>query len=208
MPRPKTIGFWQGHLPHWEVEDGKYFVTVHLRGAIPQSGRTRVANIAKRLRLVDREDETQALRLQRLIFKEMEAWLDRAEQSAHLNRPDLAEMVIEAIEHRQQERVWNVFEYVVMPTQLHLFFETGDGHIKRVTELFKRWTGHQAGKLLNLDGNRFWQVEWFDHWSRSDEESQRIIEYIRQNPVKAGLKETYIEWPYGSWSRSREPSGT
>jgi hypothetical protein len=24
----------------------------------------------------------------------------------------------------------------------------------------------------------FWQREGFDHWSRSDEEDQRIIEYI------------------------------
>ena len=35
--------------------------------------------------------------------------------------------------------------------------------------------------------HRFWQREWFDRWMRSEAEEQRIIEYIRNNPVKAGL---------------------
>ena len=68
-------------------------------------------------------------------------------------------------------------------------------------EDFKRWTGHEAAKLLSLDGGRFWQDEWFDHWSRSDEESDKIIQYIRRNPEKAGLVKDYREWPYGSWSK-------
>src|SRR5260370_1148966 len=31
---PDTIGFWHGQLPRWEVADGRYFVTLHLAGAI------------------------------------------------------------------------------------------------------------------------------------------------------------------------------
>jgi len=59
--------------------------------------------------------------------------------------------------------------------------------LKHQLEQFKRWTGHEASKLPGVDGERFGQDEWFDHWSRSDEEDERIIEYIRRNPIRAGL---------------------
>jgi len=69
-------------------------------------------------------------------------------------------------------------------------------------EDFKRWTGHQAAKLLGASGERFWQREWFDHWSRSDEEDERIAQYIRENPVKACLVAQYTDWLWGSWRRA------
>ena len=126
------------------------------------------------------------------------AWLDRAEYVNHLQRLELAEMVMDAIEFRQG-RIWNMFEYVVMPSHLHMFFELLDGNLKQALEQFKRWTGHEAGRLLKLNGERFWQDEWFDHWSRSDEEDEKISAYIRRNPVKANLVKHHHDWPYGSW---------
>ena len=39
MPEhPETMRFYRMRLPHWEVEDGRYFVTIRLKGAIPQEG--------------------------------------------------------------------------------------------------------------------------------------------------------------------------
>jgi len=151
-----------------------------------------------------------------MIFREMENWLDRAEWNVQLGNSDIAAMVVEAIAHREKRGAWHVFEYVVMPTHLHLFCEIGGLGLKDTLEDFKRWTGHQAAKILDADGERFWQREWFDHWSRSDEEDEKIAKYIRENPVKAGLVEEWSSWPYGSWSksgvpeesRSRLPGGT
>jgi hypothetical protein len=45
--KPRTISFWHGRLPHWEVEDGRYFITLHLAGAIPHAGRLRLQQISK-----------------------------------------------------------------------------------------------------------------------------------------------------------------
>jgi putative transposase len=88
-----------------------------------------------------------------------------------------------------------------MPTHVHLFCEAGSCGLKHALEDFKRWTGHQAAKLLNTDHPHFWQGEWFDHWSRSDAEDERIVAYIRNNPVKAGLVRDYTDWPHASWRR-------
>jgi putative transposase len=208
--KPETIAFWRGHLPHWEVIDGRYFVTIHLRGAIPPQGQMRVRAIAAELQKLDPQDDDRRLQIQRRIFAEMESWLDRSQYVDHLRNPDVAKSMLEAIEFREG-RDWHVFEQVIMPSHLHLFFELAAGtepsanesRLKTTIQQFKRWTGHEAAKILSLDGSRFWQEEWFDHWSRSDEEDERICAYIRRNPEKAGLVTDYREWPYGSWNRSK-----
>jgi hypothetical protein len=230
--KPKTIAFWRGRLPHWEVVDGRYFVTLHLAGAIPEQGQERIQAIAAELDRLAKQDHEGRMTVQRRVFAEMEAWLDRAERVAHLRQPEVAQMVMEAITFREG-RDWNMFEFVLMPNHLHLFFEiTGcfaagesgkpsrnaergaarlaaptsadEGRLKPLMEQFKRWTGHQAGKLIDLTDGRFWQDEWFDHWSRSDEEDVRICEYIRRNPVKANLVKDYLGWPFGSWKQSEK----
>jgi REP element-mobilizing transposase RayT len=197
--KPETIAFWVGRLPHWEVVDGRYFVTLHLSGAIPKRGHDQIRQISAELELLKPGDHARRLIVQRKIFREMEAWLDRADHVTHLREPDVAKMIVEAINRRVELRQWNVFEYVVMPSHLHLFFELDQGRLKTVLEDFKQWTGRQAAKFVKFDTDKFWHREWFDHWSRSDDEDERIVQYIRHNPVKAGLVEAYEQWPYGSW---------
>ena len=201
--KPETVAFWRGRLPHWEVVEGRYFVTVHLAGAIPQQGQDRIRALAAELDILSQRDAGSQLKVQRRVFAEMEARLDRAEGVAHLRQPKVARLVMEAIAFRER-RIWNMFEYVVMPTHLHLFFELLSEGMKHHLEQFKRWTGHEAGKLLKLDGKRFWQDEWFDHWSRSDEEDEKIVQYIRRNPEKANLVRNYLDWPFGG---RRQASG-
>jgi len=199
--KPDTIAFWYGRLPHWEVAEGRYFVTIHLAGAIPPQGQNRIHTLAQEYAKLAEHDAEERLTIQRRIYTEMESWLDRTDFATDLQQPDIAQMVIDAIMFRHKT-TWNMLEYVVMPSHLHLFFELRVEGLKTNLEQFKRWTGHQAASLLDREGLRFWQDEWFDHWSRSDEEDEKIIAYIRQNPVKAKLVTNYQDWPYGSWNNS------
>ncbi len=199
--RPKTVHFWRGELPHWQVADGRYFVTIHLRGAIPVEGQRRIRQIGEQYRYISVKSgkkQNEALELSRRIFAEMEEWLDQTSSVHHLERPSFAEMVVEAIEYRCKRCIWEMFSSVVMPSHIHLFFElNGELSLKHELEEFKRWTGHRAAQLDGqFHGRRFWQTEWFDHWSRSDEEDERIVRYFRQNPVKAGLAQNTTGWPY------------
>jgi hypothetical protein len=180
--KPDTIAFWYGRLPHWEVAEGRYFVTIHLAGAIPPQGRNRIHAMAQEYAKMAVRDAQGQPKHQRRIYLEMESWLDRTDFAADLQRPAVARMVIDAIALRQ-ETTWNMLAYVVMPSHLHLFFELYKEGLKHSLEQFKRWTGHQAAGLLGRQVPRFWQDEWFDHWSRSDAEDEKIIEYIRQHPV-------------------------
>ncbi|MDP7014324.1 MAG: transposase [Pirellulaceae bacterium] len=187
-------------MPHWEVEDGRYFVTAHLAGAIPEPAMEQIRSISEALQNgATRQTPDSCVELHRRVFAEMERWLDRAPAATELTDPAVAPMVMEAIEFRQSKERWNMLEFALMPSHLHLFLEVLKGTLKETMEDFKRWTGHRALEILDRSGERFWQDEWFDHWSRSDEEDERITTYIRRNPETAGLVSNYRDWPWGSW---------
>ena len=57
----------------------------------------------------------------------------------------------------------------------------------------KRYTARQANKILGREG-AFWQDESYDRMIRDGEEYARIIDYVLENPVKAGLVSKWEEW--------------
>jgi hypothetical protein len=65
-------------------------------------------------------------------------------------------------------------------------------------DLIKRWksyTAHEANAILGRSGT-FWQADYFDVLMRDSDQLQRTIEYVLNNPAKAGLH----DWPYTrSW---------
>ena len=62
----------------------------------------------------------------------------------------------------------------------------------------KSYTARQANKLLGRTGEPFWQRESYDHWVRDEAEHRRIISYIENNPVKAGLVNSPRKYPWSS----------
>ncbi|MGH9835554.1 MAG: transposase [Blastocatellia bacterium] len=65
----------------------------------------------------------------------------------------------------------------------------------------KSWTAVQCNLALNRRG-QFWQHESFDHVIRNQTEWERVVNYVVNNPVKAGLVEKWQDW---KWSYRRLP---
>ncbi|MDP8205543.1 MAG: transposase [Candidatus Electryonea clarkiae] len=199
MPeKPKTTAFYRKRLPHWEVEDGKYFVTIRVTGSIPSQA---VQELREIIRQLKQSSGDGFIAIQRNIFRKIEGWLDESRLNCCLSNPEVASIIMNAIEYRQKIGIWEMLEYVLMPNHIHMFFSSNSSHLDQIMPEFKRWTGTRANKVLNKIGERFWQRDWFDHWSRTAEEDDKIIEYIRQNPVKAGLVEDFLDWRYSSWTK-------
>ena len=55
-----------------------------------------------------------------------------------------------------------------------------------IMQSVKSVTAHRINKLLHGSGP-VWEEESFDHVLRSDESLKEKCEYVRQNPVRAGL---------------------
>jgi REP element-mobilizing transposase RayT len=87
-----------------------------------------------------------------------------------------------------------VGRYVIIPDHLHLFVR-GD----RTFSLDKWVKGLKHVILQTFPDERdgsFWQPGFFDHLLRNDESYAQKWEYVRQNPVRAGLVESAEGWPY------------
>jgi putative transposase len=92
---------------------------------------------------------------------------------------------------------WIVGRYVVMPDHVH-FFAAPTPEAKSLSDFmrdWKKWTARQ------ISDQRFaavpvWQTEFFDHVLRSAKSYEEKWNYVRQNPVRAGLARSAEEWPY------------
>jgi putative transposase len=81
--------------------------------------------------------------------------------------------------------------YVIMPDHVHLFVAIPDDmDLGRWVKGLKR----AIGKALSR--RRLWQPGFFDHLLRSDESYEQKWEYVRLNPVRAGLVSREEDWPY------------
>ncbi len=149
--------------------------------------------LAMQLKQVDKKDQRQAAQQ---YFKEIERWLDAHHGDAWLRDRGAADYVVETIRCYERAGYWHVMAYAVMPNHLHLFFRCGTLSLSDVMRRFKRCTGREANQRLGRVGQRFWQREWFDHWSRSAQEDDKIVAYIRNNPVRAGLAARPEDWPW------------
>jgi REP element-mobilizing transposase RayT len=87
-----------------------------------------------------------------------------------------------------------VGRYVIMPDHLHLFVQGEDGFV------LSKWVGGLKRALsVALEGGRdhpLWQPGFFDHVLRNDESYAQKWEYVRDNPMRAGLVSQWDDWPY------------
>ncbi len=65
--------------------------------------------------------------------------------------------------------------------------------VTKILQDLKRYTAGKCNKVLNRTGT-FWQHESYDHVIRDYNELIRIVKYVMNNPVKAGLCEKWEDW--------------
>jgi putative transposase len=89
-----------------------------------------------------------------------------------------------------------VGRYVIMPDHVHLFVHMPPEGIlvAKWIEAFRTVLGKQ---LLHLGVQKpHWQEGFFDHVMRGAESSSQKWDYVRMNPVRAGLCKNPEDWPY------------
>jgi putative transposase len=85
-----------------------------------------------------------------------------------------------------------VGRYVIMPDHIHLFVRgTLDFCLRQWVRMLRRAL---ATRIVAVPPH--WQPGFFDHLLRNDESYAQKWEYVRQNPVRAGLVESAEDWPY------------
>ena len=81
--------------------------------------------------------------------------------------------------------------YVIMPDHVHLFVR-GDRNFS-----LSPWIGGlKRAMSVALKSPQLWQPGFFDHILRSDESYAEKWNYVRDNPVRAGLVKAADDWLY------------
>ncbi|MFC1498742.1 transposase [Verrucomicrobiota bacterium] len=92
---------------------------------------------------------------------------------------------------------WAIGSYVVMPDHVHFFCRasTDAKSLSNFVGSWKEWTSKKMVKKLQYSVP-VWQKEFFDHVLRSDESYSEKWNYVRNNPVRAGMINRAEDWRY------------
>ncbi|HUE03862.1 MAG TPA: transposase [Bryobacteraceae bacterium] len=157
-------------LPHVYPEGAWLFVTWHLHGSLPQARYPPAEKLSAGKAFV---------------------WMDRYLDTARLGpmflkRPDVAEIIVEALGRGVAKGLFDLRAYVVMANHVHVLIRPLR-QASRALQWLKGTTAREANLILARTGQPFWQHESYDHCARDAQELERIVAYIENNPVKAGL---------------------
>ena len=195
---PETLPGWhsRGYLPHFDDGKRPQAITFRLADSLPAE---LLANWEKEL--AELGEDARAIERR----KRIEAALDAGSGACHMNQPEVAKLVQDALLHFDGER-YRLHAWVVMPNHVHVLISPVAGYaLCDIVHAWKSFTAKEANRMLGLSGT-FWQREYHDRWIRDQAHFNHVVQYIAGNPVKAGLK----DWPWlgGPGSAGVSPAST
>ena len=115
-----------------------------------------------------------------------------------------AVLLAETILHYSQQE-FALHAYVIMPDHLHILL-VPNRTLEKAVQLIKGGFSFRAKRSFEWNFD-IWQQGFADHRIRDEEDWQRHLEYIRRNPLKAGLVEEGGIYAYSRFPRPEFPQG-
>lgn len=112
-------------------------------------------------------------------------------------RRDLAtgEMHQSLVSAWQRANYWSVGRYVIMPDHIHLFCSPSTYPAEPLTPWIRYWKSI-VSRLGRCKEAELWQSSFWDTQLRSHESYEQKWNYVRENPVRAGLVKMPEDWPF------------
>ncbi len=195
---------YQRKLPHVLPPGAVIFFTFRLAGSLPVAVLEQLAEnqyfaLQEATSMPAAQQVEAIIKIKKQQFAKFDTLLDQATHGpAWLRMPDVANTIMQEINALAELRVV-VLAYCLMPNHVHLVAQLPDEATFSAARMMQRLKGRTAvaaNRLLGLQGQPFWQHESYDHVVRDGKEQERIIAYVLNNPVKAGLAENWSQWPY------------
>ena len=111
--------------------------------------------------------------------------------------PRIAKLVLDSLFLGQELGHDELRAFAIMANHVHVLLLPKIA-VPRLLKAIKGVTAREANKMLGRTGEPFWQAESYDHWVRDERELDRIVAYIENNPVKAGVVRTAEEFRWSS----------
>jgi len=133
---------------------------------------------------------------------------------AILTQPDIRAALRDAIVAVRQNHPFTILGWVLLPDHLHAIWQLppGDADFSTRWSQIKRRVTHACGatyadpalltarRIAKRHGT-IWQHRFWEHLIRDQRDFRRHMDYLHFNPVKHGLVERVVDWPYSSFHR-------
>ncbi len=189
---PHKGWYSRGYLPHFDAARTYQSITFRLHDSVPAEV---IARWKAELHWTEqtKPDSKEAIELR----KRIEKYEDSGHGACYLHDERIAALVVQALKHFDGER-YHLIAWCVMPNHVHVLIQQAAGHsLPKIIHSWKSYTAHEANKLLGRSGD-FWMPDYFDRFIRDQKHFDAVVEYIHQNPFKAGLVPAPEEWPWSS----------
>lgn len=217
--------YYKRNLPHYQPPGYTFFVTFRLNGSLPVEVIQRLkAEREKELKAIAGFENSEIRRekyknYQSRYFGKFDKLLDNAGYGPTWLKDDKVAQIVKDAMHYYDKKVYDLICYTVMSNHVHQVFTpivdrdlsrqdrpTDDGSVDinvdlqfpvvtNILRLIKGRTSRECNKILNRSGT-FWQHESYDHVVRDDKKLIRVVNYVLNNPVKAGLCEKWEDWKW------------
>ena len=109
--------------------------------------------------------------------------------------PVTAASVIAQILRTSSASGFELLAYCLMPDHAHLLVEglQPSSDLRRFTKRLKQSSGQM---YAHRAGHRLWQEGYYDRVLREGEEPKQVARYIIENPVRAGLVRSPLDYPF------------
>ena len=116
--------------------------------------------------------------------------LDQANEQKALTYPALAQAILDSARFYETKTRWHITLFLLMPDHLHALLSFARD--QSMSDVIRDWK-----RFHPRINDVFWQEGYFDHRLRADERGAQLtanMNYIRQNPVAAGLCAKAENW--------------
>ena len=198
------------NLPHWFQPGATVFLTFLTMDSMPR----RVVegwlaeqrawlekhgfdpSAAQDLSLLNGLPQVQQNEFRRLRDRLWHYALDSCHGACVLRQREMSTIVAETLLYFNSER-YHLDSFVVMPNHVHLLAQfIPPTTMRSQSTSWLRFSATKINKLLDKKG-AFWRPEPFDNLVRSAEQFEYLRRYIRENPLKANLR----QGDFFYWSR-------
>ncbi|MGB3801818.1 MAG: hypothetical protein WA952_18515 [Lewinella sp.] len=183
------------NLPMQKLHESHRLALVALNREFPHDLRSRDHEArVKHLEL----NEHQAIR----FYLDYDNLLDRATCGPTLlNTPAAKRIILDSWHFIAEQRRLKVYAISVMSNHVHIILASRDDHssclLKETLRDHKRFTGNLLNRLHKTPGRRVWAEKEYDRVIRRGK-FERVLWYVLNNPVKAGITDDAIGW-FGNW---------
>ena len=108
--------------------------------------------------------------------------------------PGVVDATLHCLTRSCSRHGFSLHAYCFMPDHLHLLVSgEDDSSLKDAVHHFKQLSGH---RYKREHGASLWQISYYDHVLRKDEDLPAAARYIWDNPLRAGLVQDRSEYSF------------